>query len=82
LYCGEDDVKNLQGFVTEHTAGGTQIYTNEASVCTGIDRPHEAVKQSVGEYASEQAHATAWSRFDLCSSAFVTAFTAKCRRSI
>jgi len=50
------DAETLQGFVTDHTEEGTQIYTDEASAYKGIDRPHETVKHSVGEYVQDQAH--------------------------
>jgi hypothetical protein len=42
------DKETLQGFVTDHT--------DEASTYKGIDRPHEAVNHSVGEYVRGQAH--------------------------
>lgn len=57
------DARTLQGFVTEHTDEGTQVYTDEASVYTGIGRPHEAVKHSVGEYVREQAHTNGMESF-------------------
>lgn len=44
------DARTLQGFVTGHTAEDARIYTDEAVACVGTDRPHEAVKHSVGEY--------------------------------
>ena len=47
------DKETLQGFVTDHTAEGTHIYTDEASAYKGINRPHEAVKHSVGEYVRD-----------------------------
>ena len=50
------DAETLQGFVTEHTADGTQAYTDEAKAYKGIDRPHETVNHSAGEYVREQAY--------------------------
>lgn len=57
------DAKTLQGFVAEHTVEGAQVYTDEASAYTGLDRPHEAVKHSVGEYVREQAHTNGMESF-------------------
>lgn len=50
------DKPTLQGFVIDHTEPDTQVYTDEARAYSGIPRPHEAVKHSVGEYVREQAH--------------------------
>lgn len=50
------DKPTLQGFVLDHTEPFTQVYTDEAKAYQGINRPHEAVKHSVGEYVREQAH--------------------------
>lgn len=57
------DAKTLQGFVTKHTMEGAQVYTDEALAYKGIDRPHEAVKHSVGEYVREQAHTNGMESF-------------------
>ena len=48
--------KVLQGFVEERTQGDAQVYTDEAAAYQGINRPHEAVSHSAGEYVREQAH--------------------------
>ncbi|WP_419739864.1 IS1595 family transposase [Ruegeria sp.] len=50
------DKETLQGFVNEHAVEGATLYTDEASAYKGIDRPHEVVKHSVGEYVRDQAH--------------------------
>ena len=50
------DARTLQGFVATHTAEGAQVYTDDAKAYQGIDRPHETVRHSVGEYVREQAH--------------------------
>ncbi len=50
------DAMTLQGFVTDHTVEGATVYTDDASAYKGIDRPHEAVRHSVGEYVRDQAH--------------------------
>ena len=50
------DKTTLQGFVNDHAAEGATLYTDEASAYNGIERPHEAVNHSVGEYVREQAH--------------------------
>ena len=50
------DARTLQGFVAKHTAEGAQVYTDDAKAYKGIDRPHETVRHSVGEYVREQAH--------------------------
>ena len=42
--------------MTDHTVEGAQVYTDETSAYKGIDRRHEAVNHSVGEYVREQAH--------------------------
>jgi len=51
------DAETLQGFVTDHTAEGSTVYTDEALAYRGLpQRHHEAVKHSVGEYVREKAH--------------------------
>lgn len=49
------DQGTLQGFVTEGTAPGAKIYTDEHSSYGGLPN-HEFVKHSVGEYVRDQAH--------------------------
>jgi len=50
------DRATLQGFVTAHTEADAPVITDEHASYTGIDRPHETVNHSVGEYVREQAH--------------------------
>ena len=50
------DAPTLQGFVEAHTDDTALVYTDEARAYTGLARPHEAVKHSVGEYVREMAH--------------------------
>ena len=57
------DAKTLQGFVKESTVEDAQVYTDEAAAYVGIDRPHESVKHSVGEYVREQAHTNGMESF-------------------
>ena len=48
--------ETLHGFVTEHTAEGSTVYTDEAVAYRGLpNRKHETVKHSVGEYVREMA---------------------------
>lgn len=46
--------KTLQGFVHAETQSGAQLYTDEAAAYQSVNRPHEAVKHSVGEYVRTQ----------------------------
>ena len=46
----------VQDFVEERTDADAIIYTDEAAVYIGLDRAHEAVRHSVGEYVRNQAH--------------------------
>ena len=48
--------ETLQEFVEERTEDDAQVYTDESSSYVGIDRPHNAVRHSAGEYVREQAH--------------------------
>ena len=43
------DAPTLQGFVEAHTEDTATVYTDEAKAYTGLARPHEVVKHSVGE---------------------------------
>ena len=46
----------VQDFVEDRTDTDAIIYTDEAAVYIGLDRAHEAVRHSVGEYVRQQAH--------------------------
>ena len=49
------DKETLQGFVDAHAAPGATAYTDGTSPYRGMDRPHESVKHSVGEYVRGMA---------------------------
>ena len=53
----------LQGFVEGHTEPTAQVYTDEGGGYVGIDRAHESVKHSVGEYVREMAHTNGMESF-------------------
>lgn len=57
------DKATLQGFVTAHTTADAQVYTDDHASYVGIDRPHETVRHSVGEYVREQAHTNGMESF-------------------
>ena len=48
--------KVLKWFVEGNTKDGAQVYTDEAAAYKGINRPHEAVAHSAGEYVRGMAH--------------------------
>ena len=50
-----EDRATLQGFVREVTEPGSTVYTDEARAYKGIDRHHETVNHSAGEYVREMA---------------------------
>ena len=50
------DKDTLQGFVTRRTEEGAWVFTDEARAYSGIDRPHETVAHTVGEYVRGMAH--------------------------
>ena len=50
------DKATLQEFVEDRTEDSAIVYTDEASAYVGLDREHEAVKHSVGEFVRGQAH--------------------------
>ena len=60
------DAPTLQGFVLQHVANNTTIYTDEHSAYRGLLH-HAAVKHSVGEFVKGQAHTNGiesfWSLF-------------------
>ena len=60
---GSTDKPTLQGFVTEHTAPGATVYTDEASAYEGMPFAHEAVKHSVAEYVRGMAHTNGMESF-------------------
>ncbi len=48
--------KTLHGFVEGVSETKAQVYTDEGLGYVGIDRSHETVNHSAGEYVHEQAH--------------------------
>lgn len=49
------NAQTLQGFVTENTEAEAQVYTDESSAYRGLERSHETVCHSAGEYVREKA---------------------------
>ena len=60
---GDTTAKTLQGFVHMNTDTEAQVYTDEARAYEGLNRPHEAVKHSAGEYVREMAHTNGMESF-------------------
>ena len=50
------DKPTIQSFVRSNTDSDATLYTDEASAYVGINRKHESVKHSVGEYVRGMAH--------------------------
>ena len=50
------DAKTLHGFVETNTQVNSIVYTDEARAYIGLNRRHEAVRHSVGEYVRDKAH--------------------------
>ena len=50
--------KTLHGFIEETTDPTSTIHTDEARAYKGVDREHEAVSHSAGEYVSESGATT------------------------
>ena len=63
----EPNKQNIQSFVEGNTEPTTQVYTDESLLYKGLNRPHESVKHSVGEYVNDMAHTNGiesfWSMF-------------------
>ena len=57
------DAWTLQRFVHAMTEHGATVYTDEALAYRGLNRPHEAVKHSVGEYVRDMAHTNGMESF-------------------
>lgn len=53
----------LHGFVDEHASPGAMIYTDEARAYRGMDRPHETVNHSVGQWVNGMAHTNGMESF-------------------
>ena len=56
------DAPTLQGFVEDRTEP-EEVYTDDASAYVGINRPHESVNHSIGEYVREMAHTNGMESF-------------------
>ena len=52
----DTNAKTLQGFVITNTTKDTQAFTHDATAYICINRLHQSVKHSVGEYVRDQAH--------------------------
>ena len=52
----DTSAKTLQGFVADHAAPGSTVYTDDAAAYKGIPYDHESVHHSVGEYVRGMAH--------------------------
>ena len=57
------DAETLQDFVEENTEEDAKVYTDEAKAYKGVEREHEAVKHSVGEYVRSMAHTNGMESF-------------------
>ncbi len=57
------DAPTLQGFVEGVTDEAAKVYSDEAAAYKGIDRDHEWVNHSVGEYVREMAHTNGMESF-------------------
>ena len=73
------DKTTLQGFVNDHAADGATLYTDEARAYKGINRPHEAVNHSVGEYVRGQAHTNGMESFWALLKRGFIGITTRCR---
>jgi len=50
------DGPSLKTFVTDRTDKNAKVYTDEATAYGGLERDHETVNHSVGEYVRDMAH--------------------------
>lgn len=57
------DGPTLQAFVHERTDPSAMVYTDEAAAYNRLNRPHESVAHSVGEYVRDQAHTNGMESF-------------------
>ena len=57
------DGPTLRAFVHERTEPTTLVYTDEAAAYNRLNRPHEAVAHSVGEYVRDMAHTNGMESF-------------------
>ncbi len=57
------DGPTLQQFVHQRTDSTTLVFTDEAAAYNRLNRPHEAVAHSVGEYVRDMAHTNGMESF-------------------
>lgn len=57
------DGETLQAFVHHRTEPTTLVFTDEAAAYNRLNRPHEAVAHSVGEYVRDMAHTNGMESF-------------------
>ena len=57
------DGPTLRQFVHQRTGPTTLVFTDEAAVYNRLERPHEAVAHSVGEYVRDMAHTNGMESF-------------------
>ena len=55
--------RTLQGFVEMHTEPKAQVYTDEGASYVGMDRPHDSVNHSAGEYVRDMVHTNGMESF-------------------
>ena len=59
----QTDKDTLHGFIHGNTVNDAQVYSDEARAYEGLQRPHESVKHSVGEYVRNMAHTNGMESF-------------------
>ena len=57
------DAPTFQGFVEDVTGPEAKVYTDEAKAYAGMDRDHESVNHSVGEYVRKMAQTNGMESF-------------------
>ena len=57
------DGPTLRAFVHQRTEPTTLVFTDEAAAYNRLNRPHEAVAHSVGEYVRDMAHTNGMESF-------------------
>ena len=55
--------ETLQGFVTDHTGTGTQVFTDESTSYSGLPRKHATVNHSALEFVRGEAHTNGMESF-------------------
>lgn len=57
------DGENLRQFVHQRTDPTAMVYTDEAAAYAGLNRPHDTVAHSAGEYVRDMAHTNGMESF-------------------